>query len=125
MASELVERLRALDGSRRPWHGPGAVGQTVGCESWRITATGNQLAVLEEAAAAIEQLTREGDEARTRIAELRKALAAVRTSLHCTKLAPHEYDADHCCYQCGHSTAHEKDIIDAALASALPTKEKP
>lgn len=51
------------------------------------------------------------------IVRLRGALVAVRTSLHCTKLAPHEYDADHYCNQCGHSTAHEKDIIDEALVA--------
>ncbi|MCC7461293.1 MAG: hypothetical protein IT480_02390 [Gammaproteobacteria bacterium] len=53
--ADLIDRLRALDCSRTPYAGHGAVGQTLGNESWRIVATGSQLAALDEAAAMIER----------------------------------------------------------------------
>lgn len=65
---------------------------------------------LDNAAYWIDRLTAENK-------ALRSALVAVREWAHCTKLAPHAYDADHHCGVCGTSSAHAKDVIDEALAS--------
>ena len=72
----------------------------------RDTATSNWQDALHE----IDRLTAENK-------ALRSALVAVREWAHCTKLAPHAYDADHHCGVCGTSSAHAKDVIDEALAS--------
>jgi hypothetical protein len=52
-----------------------------------------------------------------------KALRAVRENLHCVKQAPHEYDADHRCDVCGHSTAYAKDVIDEVLTEIGEKRE--
>jgi uncharacterized protein HemY len=46
---------------------------------------------------------------------LEKALRIVRESMVCTKRAPHSYDANHMCSECGSSTAYAKDVIDDVL----------
>jgi hypothetical protein len=56
-----------------------------------------------------------------------KLLVCVRETLYCTKMAPHEYDADHHCSHCGRSSAYAKDMIDNALMAAIEierTQEK-
>lgn len=55
----LVERLRALDASRKPHAAGGAMGQVCGGELYRIVASGNQFACLIDAADALEAAERD------------------------------------------------------------------
>lgn len=56
------------------------------------------------------------------VARLRRALTArerllrdIRDGLICTRQAPHAYDANHYCANCGSDHARLKDAIDAAM----------
>lgn len=57
MTNDIAKRLTLLHESKRPAPQPGACGQMMGMESYRIVATGDQLAVMLEAAEEIERLS--------------------------------------------------------------------
>ena len=58
MSKELIERLRELSASRKPY-ATGAHGQIIGMESYRIVANGFALECIDEAADRIEELERD------------------------------------------------------------------
>lgn len=58
MSKELIEQLRELSASRKPY-ATGAHGQIIGMESYRIVANGFALECIEEAADRIEELERD------------------------------------------------------------------
>ncbi len=60
MSKELIEQLRELSASRKPY-ATGAHGQIIGMESYRIVANGFALECIDEAADRIEELERERD----------------------------------------------------------------
>lgn len=66
--SDLIDILRRMRESAVPSKPSGAVGQMLGCESYRITMTGNSLSHLEELAEAQAK----------RIAELEAEVARLR-----------------------------------------------
>jgi len=58
MSKELIEQLRELSASRKPY-ATGAHGQIIGMESYRIVANGFALECIDEAADRIEDLERD------------------------------------------------------------------
>jgi hypothetical protein len=58
MSKELIERLRELSASRKPY-ATGAHGQIIGMESYRIVANGFALECIDEAADRIKELERD------------------------------------------------------------------
>lgn len=52
----LCVRLEQLDAAKRPYSRAGATPQTMGCETYRLVATGNTFGVLMEAANALREL---------------------------------------------------------------------
>lgn len=62
MSKELIEQMRKLSASRKPY-ATGAHGQIIGMESYRIVANGFALECIDEAADRIEELERERDTA--------------------------------------------------------------
>ena len=58
MSKELIEQMRKLSASRKPY-ATGAHGQIIGMESYRIVANGFALECIDEAADRIEELERD------------------------------------------------------------------
>lgn len=81
MSKELIEQLRELSASRKPY-ATGAHGQIVGMESYRIVANGFALECIDEAADRIEELERENNELAARIGkELNEENLALRAEI--------------------------------------------
>lgn len=126
-AEELAQRLLSLLGSRVPHHSRGAFGQTVGQESWRITATGDQLAVLDEAAALIRRQRQEYamlDEVCAGLARDAARYRWLRDQYRC--MSPH-MDGNHHWAPKMAAILKGQSVdaaIDAEIASALPQREE-
>jgi hypothetical protein len=60
---ELAHNLRLFHDSKKPFAQPGASGQMLGCETYRVVASGSQFNLLMEAADEIERLSRSLSEA--------------------------------------------------------------
>lgn len=80
MSKELIEQLRELSASRKPY-ATGAHGQIIGMESYRIVANGFALECIDEAADRIEELEQDRDQLRAQINVLREALTHSDTLL--------------------------------------------
>jgi DNA repair exonuclease SbcCD ATPase subunit len=115
MSKELIERLRELSASRKPY-ATGAHGQIIGMESYRIVANGFALECIDEAADRIEELERkvasrdaevaklkddneylyvaaiERDQLRAKINVLREALSSAESALDESRDYPVTYD---------------------------------
>ena len=114
--TELCARLRALLAGKKPHPGSGATPQTMGCESYRLVATGNAFAAIEEAADALEAQARE-------IAELRAQLAKLDEKLSCGHRKLDHDDSYGGCTFCGfangyHEYERDNDKLEAERDAA-------
>lgn len=103
----LCRGLEQLGAAKLPYYRAGAVGQTMGCESWKIVATGNHLAVLYEAATALREQQAE-------IERLTKELNARARQIG---IACHKHDLTHSleCGACAREARAERDAYKKAI----------